>query len=64
MMSSHILKKGTKKHHISLLFSKGEKLSCLDQQITGDTCLHSTVSSLIKSYGLEIPRASSETITL
>lgn len=50
------LKKGTKQHHISLLLANGHRLSCLDQKKTGDTCLHSTISSLTKYFDLEIPR--------
>lgn len=54
--NNHSLRKGTKKHRVVELFCQGEKLSCLNQNITGDTCLHSTVSSLTKAYKLEIPR--------
>lgn len=56
----------TGKKHITLREGKtkeivkplacGRRLSCLDHYWTGDTCLHSTVSSLSKQYGLSIPR--------
>jgi len=57
---------GTGKKHITLtegkskeivkLLAGGRRLSCLDHVWTGDTCLHSTVSSLSKRHGVTIPR--------
>jgi hypothetical protein len=46
----------TKQQKVISEFLKNKKLSCLDHYWLGDTCLHSTVSTLSKRYGLEIPR--------
>jgi len=52
----HITLREGKTKEIVKLFVSGRRLSCLDHYWTGDTCLHSTVSSLSKRYGLSIPR--------
>jgi hypothetical protein len=52
----HITLREGKTKAIVKLFASGRRLSCLDHYWTGDTCLHSTVSSLSKRYGLSIPR--------
>ena len=50
------LNPNTKKHNIVSEFCLGKKLSCLDHSRIGETCLHSTVSGLVKHHHLTIPR--------
>jgi len=52
----HTTLRESKTKEIVKLFVSGRRLSCLDHYWTGDTCLHSTVSTLSKQHGLLIPR--------
>ncbi len=47
---------GTKKFNIIQHFLKGLSLNRFEAEALGDHCLHSTVSTLVNTLGLEIPR--------
>lgn len=50
------LKEGTKIHRVLKLLASGERLTCLMRLVHHDTCLHTTVATLERNYGLTVFR--------